>query len=66
MAGNQDIIEQIRGAGDLAALEKLRVAALGKSGTVTAQLKSLGAMTPEQRAADLLDDVLVARHVARL
>jgi phenylalanyl-tRNA synthetase alpha chain len=52
MAGDQDIIEQIRGAGDLAALDKLRVAALGKSGTVTAQLKSLGAMTPEQRAAE--------------
>src|SRR5688500_17669933 len=52
MAGDQDILEQIRGAGDLAALEKLRVAALGKSGTVTAQLKSLGAMTPEQRAAE--------------
>ncbi len=52
MAGDQDIIEQIRGAGDLAALEKLRVAALGKSGTVTAQLKSLGAMSPEQRAAE--------------
>ena len=52
MAGDQDIIEQIRGAGDLATLEKLRVAALGKSGTVTAQLKSLGAMSPEQRAAE--------------
>ena len=52
MVGDQDIIEQIRGAGDLAALEKLRVAALGKSGTVTAQLKSMGAMTPEQRAAE--------------
>ncbi len=52
MAGDQDIIGQIRSAGDLAALEKLRVAALGKSGTVTAQLKSLGAMSPEQRAAE--------------
>ena len=52
MAGDQDIIEQIRGAGDLAALDKLRVAALGKSGTVTAQLKSLGAMSPDQRAAE--------------
>src|SRR5688500_8489011 len=51
MAGDQDILEQIAKAGDLAALEKLRVAALGKSGTVTAQLKSLGAMSPEQRAA---------------
>src|SRR5687768_15311327 len=52
MAGDQDILEQIAKAGDLAALEKLRVAALGKSGTVTAQLKSLGAMSPEQRAAE--------------
>ncbi len=52
MAGDPNIIEQIRGAGDLAALERLRVAALGKSGTVTAQLKSLGTMTPEQRAAE--------------
>ena len=30
----------------------LRVAALGKSGSVTAQLKSLGAMSPDQRAAE--------------
>ena len=52
MAGDPNIIEQIRGAGDLAALEKLRVAALGKSGTVTAQLKSLGSMSPEHRAAE--------------
>ncbi|MGI8611217.1 MAG: phenylalanine--tRNA ligase subunit alpha [Sphingomicrobium sp.] len=52
MAGDQDIIEQIGKAGDLAALDRLRVAALGKSGTITAQLKSLGAMTPEQRAEE--------------
>src|SRR5688572_5454864 len=52
MAGDQDIIGQIAKAGDLAALEKLRVAALGKSGTITAQLKALGAMSPEQRAAE--------------
>ena len=52
MAGDQDIIEQIRGAGDLAALEKLRVAALGKSGTITAQLKSLGTMSPDERSAE--------------
>ncbi len=52
MAGDQDIIEQIRAAGDLATLDKLRVAALGKSGSMTAQLKSLGSMTPEQRAVE--------------
>jgi phenylalanyl-tRNA synthetase alpha chain len=52
MAGDQDIIEQIRKAGNLAALDKLRVAALGKSGTITAQLKSLGSMDAETRAAE--------------
>jgi phenylalanyl-tRNA synthetase alpha chain len=36
-------------AGDLAALEQERVAALGKQGTVTALLKSLGAMSPQER-----------------
>jgi phenylalanyl-tRNA synthetase alpha chain len=52
MAGAQDIVEQIRGAPDLAALEQLRVAALGKAGSVTALLKSLGPMSAEQRAAE--------------
>ncbi|MGI8525024.1 MAG: phenylalanine--tRNA ligase subunit alpha [Pseudolabrys sp.] len=36
-------------AGDEAALEAVRIAALGKSGSVSALLKTLGAMTPEQR-----------------
>jgi phenylalanyl-tRNA synthetase alpha subunit len=39
----------IRNAGDLAALEDLRVGALGKNGSVTGLLKSLGAMAPEER-----------------
>ena len=52
MAGDKDIIEQIREASDLAALDKLRVAALGKSGTITAQLKSLGSMDAGTRAAE--------------
>jgi phenylalanyl-tRNA synthetase alpha chain len=52
MAGEQDIVEQIRAAGDLAALEKLRVAALGKAGSVTALLKSLGSMDAAARAAE--------------
>jgi hypothetical protein len=37
---------------DAPALEAIRVAALGKSGTITALLKTLGAMTPEQRQAE--------------
>src|SRR4028119_2076139 len=52
MAGQQDIVAQIRAAPDLGALEGLRVAALGKSGSVTALLKSLGAMDPAARAAE--------------
>jgi phenylalanyl-tRNA synthetase alpha chain len=52
MAGAQDIVEQIRGAPDLGALEGLRVAALGKAGSVTALLKSLGPMSADQRAAE--------------
>jgi phenylalanyl-tRNA synthetase alpha chain len=39
----------IAAASDEAALEAVRVAALGKSGSVSALLKTLGAMTPEQR-----------------
>ena len=52
MAGDKDIIEQIREASDLAALDKLRVAALGKSGAITAQLKSLGSIDAGTRAAE--------------
>ena len=46
------LIARIDAAPDLAALEAARVAALGKQGQVTALLKSLGAMTPEQRQAE--------------
>ncbi|MDZ3832086.1 MAG: phenylalanine--tRNA ligase subunit alpha [Sphingopyxis sp.] len=41
----------IAAAADLDALEALRVAALGKTGSVSALLKTLGAMTPEERQA---------------
>ncbi len=37
---------------DLTGLEAIRVRTLGKQGTVTALLKTLGAMTPEQRQAE--------------
>jgi phenylalanyl-tRNA synthetase alpha chain len=39
----------IAGAASLDALDAIRVALLGKSGAVTAQLKALGALPPEQR-----------------
>ena len=43
-----DLLGRI-GTADLASLEDIRVAALGKSGSVTALLKTLGGMSPEQR-----------------
>ena len=45
----QHWLGRIAGAGDLAALEQERVAALGKQGAVTALLKTLGGMSPEER-----------------
>ena len=44
-----DLLKQIQAAPDLQALDALRVAALGKSGSITAMLKSLGAMDPDTR-----------------
>ncbi|MDT3685066.1 MAG: phenylalanine--tRNA ligase subunit alpha [Pseudorhodoplanes sp.] len=45
----QAILTDISTAQDEAALEAVRVAALGKSGSVSALLKTLGGMTPEER-----------------
>ncbi len=45
----RDLMQQIAAAREQRALEELRVAALGKKGTVAELLKTLGAMTPEQR-----------------
>jgi phenylalanyl-tRNA synthetase alpha chain len=39
----------VSNASDLAALESVRVAALGKAGSVSALLKSLGSLSPEER-----------------
>jgi phenylalanyl-tRNA synthetase alpha chain len=46
-----EILASVAAAADEAALETARVAALGKSGSVSALLKTLGAMTPEERKA---------------
>ncbi|MEO6113629.1 MAG: phenylalanine--tRNA ligase subunit alpha [Sphingomicrobium sp.] len=47
-----DLTSRISAADDLAALEALRVTSLGKSGSVTALLKSLGAMDAEARSIE--------------
>jgi len=44
-----ELLNAIHGAGDLAALEDVRVKALGKKGSVSALTKNLAAMEPEQR-----------------
>ncbi|WP_332700260.1 phenylalanine--tRNA ligase subunit alpha [Bosea sp. (in: a-proteobacteria)] len=43
------LVGEIAAAQDEAALEQLRIAALGKSGSVSGLLKTLGAMTPDER-----------------
>jgi phenylalanyl-tRNA synthetase alpha chain len=45
----QKILADVTAASDDTALEAVRVAALGKNGSVTALLKTLGAMSPEER-----------------
>ncbi len=44
-----ELIARIEAATDLTALEDVRVAALGKKGSISALLKTLGAMSPDQR-----------------
>src|SRR6187399_1140613 len=44
-----EISAAVAAAGDEAALEAVRVAALGKSGSVTGLLKTLGGMSPDER-----------------
>src|SRR6201996_4041471 len=44
-----DILAQVSGAGDEAALEAVRVAALGKKGSISELMKTLGGMSPEDR-----------------
>jgi phenylalanyl-tRNA synthetase alpha chain len=45
----EEMLARVAAAADLPALEAERVAALGKQGRITALLKTLGSMTPEQR-----------------
>jgi phenylalanyl-tRNA synthetase alpha chain len=66
----REIIGTIEGAADEAALEAARVAALGKKGAVSELLKTLGAMTPQERkdkgpAINGLKDRVTAAIAAR-
>ncbi len=68
-----DARARIESAADLAALDALRVELLGKSGSVTALLKTLGSLSPEERKArgaevnrlrDAISEALGARKAA--
>ena len=66
-------LDRIAGAADEAALEELRVAALGKRGEISLKMRELGKMTPEERQVagpklnalkDEVNAALAARKVA--
>ena len=44
-----ELLESVEGAGDLPALEVVRLDALGKKGRISVQLKTLGGLEPEER-----------------
>ena len=46
-----EVLAQVAAAGDLAALDAVRVSALGKTGSISGLLKTLGAMSPDERKA---------------
>ena len=45
------LLAEIEAAGDEAAIEAVRVSALGKKGSISERLKTLGSMSPEERQA---------------
>src|SRR6202048_1723784 len=66
------ILSQIGAASDEAALEAVRVAALGKKGSISALLSTLGKMSPDERktqgaainlAKDAVSQALTARRL---
>jgi phenylalanyl-tRNA synthetase alpha chain len=72
MSLENDILAQVAAASDEAALEAIRVGALGKKGVISEQMKSLGSMEPEARKAagaalnvlkDRVSDALSARKI---
>ena len=70
MSLEQEILQQVAGASDEATLEALRVATLGKKGSISEQMKALGAMGPEERktagaALNVLKDKVTEAIAAR-
>jgi phenylalanyl-tRNA synthetase alpha chain len=70
MTLEQDILRQVAAASDEGALEAIRVATLGKKGSISEQMKSLGAMSPDERktagaALNVLKDKVADAIAAR-
>src|SRR5580658_10016173 len=68
-----DILAQVSGAADEAALEAVRVSALGKKGAVSALLATMGSLSPDERKVqgplfnglkDAVTEAIAARKVA--
>ncbi|MGR3343536.1 MAG: phenylalanine--tRNA ligase subunit alpha, partial [Paracoccaceae bacterium] len=64
------ILAAVAGALDEAALEDIRVAAVGKKGEVSLQMRALGKMTPEERQVvgpklNVLKDEIIAAISAK-
>jgi len=45
----RELLDSVHGAADLASLDEARVAALGKKGRITAMMKDMGSLSPEER-----------------
>ena len=65
-----ELLSQVEGAADLAALEEVRVTALGKKGRITALMKELGGLSPDERrergqALNVLKDEIASAIDAR-
>lgn len=66
----KELVDTVKAANDIAALEEVRVSALGKKGKVTGLMQTLGSLTPDQRkemgqALNRLKDEISAEIDAR-
>jgi len=65
-----ELVETVKAANDIAALEEVRVTALGKKGKVTGLMQTLGKLAPDERkqmgqALNVLKDEITAEIEAR-
>jgi phenylalanyl-tRNA synthetase alpha chain len=70
MSLEQDILQKVATASDEAELEVIRIGTLGKKGSISEQMKSLGAMSPDERktagaALNVLKDTVTDAIAAR-